>query len=334
MDDEPANVRLLQRILVREGDFECAAILDPREVLPSLEAGCPDLLLLDLNMPYLDGLSLLGMLEERHPCRMTLPVVVLTADATPETKHRALRAGANDFLTKPFDAVEVVLRVRQQLGSRGLHLQVRDHNERLEERVRERTRDLEEAQVEILDRLARATELRDDDTGEHVGRVAALTGAIARAMGLPEDEARLLEQAVRLHDVGKIAVPDRVLLKEGALDAEERTAMRQHAEDGARILAGSRFELLRRAEEIARHHHERWDGAGYPCGLAGEAIPLAARIAAVADVFDALTSERPYKAAWPRRKAIDEIVRSSGAHFDPAVVRGFLNVVGAEVATP
>ncbi len=333
VDDEPANVRLLQRILGREADFECDSTLDPREAMPMCEARRPDIVLLDVNMPHLDGMTLLGTFAERFPSRVLLPIVVLTADATPETKHCALRAGASDFLTKPLDAVEVVLRVRQHLERRRLHAELTEHNELLEERVRARTRDLEEAQVEIVDRLARATELRDDDTGEHVGRVAAMTGAIARAMGLPEDEARLLEQAVRLHDVGKIAVPDRVLLKPGPLDAKERRAMQAHAEDGGRILGGSRFELLRRAEEIARSHHERWDGTGYPVGVAGAAIPLAARIAAVADVFDALTSERPYKPAWTRSRAVEEILRGAGSHFDPRVVEAFRTVVKAEVDT-
>ena len=332
VDDEPANVRLLQRILGREEGLECVAALDPREALPMCEAAPPDLVLLDLNMPHLDGLTLLGMLQARFPARVLLPIVVLTADGTPGTKHRALRAGASDFLTKPFDLEEVILRVRQQLALRAAHLELTGQNERLETRVRERTRDLEAAQAEILDRLTRATEMRDDDTGEHVRRVAALTEALARAMDLPEDEARLLEQAVRLHDVGKIAVPDRVLMKDGALDAEERALMREHASQGGRILEGSRCALLQRAERIARHHHERWDGDGYPDGLWGAAIPLEARIAAVADVFDALTSARPYKEAWSWGRAVAHIIEGSGSHFDPAVVDAFLRVVGAGVA--
>ena len=327
VDDEPANVRLLERILRREGDVEVLSTSDPREAMPMVEAHSPEVALLDVNMPHLDGLTLLGMVVRRHPVRAAFPVIVLTADANPDTKHRALREGASDFLVKPLDAVEVVLRVRQQLEWRRIHAELTAQAEILERQVGERTRDLEEAQVEILDRLARATEARDDDTGEHVGRVAATTGAIARAMGVDEGEARLMEQAVRLHDVGKISVPDGILLKAGPLDADERVAMQAHAAEGARILGGSRFDLLRRAEEIAAGHHERWNGTGYPSGAIGEEIPLAARIAAVADVFDALTSARPYKKAWSLKDAVREVVRGAGDHFDPAVVEAFLTAL-------
>ena len=332
VDDEFANVRLLERMLGHAGIEEHRSTMDPREALALCEEFQPDAVLLDLNMPHIDGITLLGFLGERFPCRLTLPILVLTADATTETKHRALQAGATDFLTKPLDHLELVLRLGNHLTSRRLHLETIENNARLEARVRERTQDLEEAQAEIIDRLSIATELRDDDTGGHVERVAETTARIARAMGLHEEEVDTLRRAVRLHDVGKISIPDDVLLKKGPLTTDEFAVMRQHADLGGRILGGSRFPLLMQAEQIARHHHERWDGGGYPMGLRGEAIPLAARIAAVADVFDALTSDRPYKRAWSIEDAAAEIVRGAGKHFDPAVVEAFQRLAHDEPA--
>lgn len=327
IDDEPANIRLLKRVLDRERGFECYSTIDPREALKLCEEVVPDLILLDLNMPHINGLELLKELSAVYPSRVVLPIIILTADANYEAKHEALRAGASDFLTKPLDLIEVSLRIGQQLERKRLHEEVLQHNDELESRVLARTREAEEAQKEILDRLARATEFRYDDTGEHVERVACLTGRIARELGQPESEVALIEQAVRLHDVGKIAVPDHILRKPGPLNETERLVMQRHTTLGGQLLEGSRFAVLQKAEEIARCHHERWDGMGYPCGLQKDEIPLAARIAAVADVFDALTSERPYKEAWPRERAIKEILGNSGKHFDPEIVDAFVRSV-------
>lgn len=330
IDDSVMNVRLLERMLQYAGCTDYFSTTDPRQAMDLCTSVQPDVVLLDLNMPFIDGFDLLDMFAEKFPCRITMPVVVLTADATTETKHRALQAGASDFLTKPIDALELVLRLGHLLDARNLHLEAIESKHLLEERVKERTRDLEEAQAEIIERLAAATELRDDDTGGHVQRVAEMTGKIAEAMGADANQVDLIRRAVRLHDVGKIAVPDSILLKKGPLTPDEQASMREHAAAGGRILQGSRIPVLVYAAEIARHHHERWDGTGYPDRLAGEQIPLSARIAAVADVYDALTTERPYKEAWCEEAAVAEIIRQSGTHFDPQVVEAFRRVVGFE----
>jgi len=322
IDDSAMNVRLLERMLQCAGCTDHYSTTDPRQAMDLCATVKPDVVLLDWNMPFLDGHTLLGMLAEKFPCRITMPIVVLTADATTETKHRALQAGATDFLTKPIDALELVLRLGNILDAKKYHLEAMQG--------KERTWDLEKAQDEIIERLAAATELRDDDTGGHVERVSIMTGKIAAAMGTHPNEVDLISRAVRLHDVGKISVPDSILLKKGPLTPDEMMQMREHTVAGGRILHGSRFPVLIFAEKIARHHHERWDGTGYPDRLSGDNIPLCARIAAVADVYDALTSKRPYKEAWCAEAAIAEIVRLSGSHFDPKVVNAFCKIVGFE----
>lgn len=330
VDDEVANVQLLKRMLGFAGCTDCPATTDSREALDLCKTTRPDVILLDLNMPHLSGIDLLGLFAEHSPCRISMPILVLTADGTRETRHAALQAGASDFLTKPFDALELVLRLGNHLQSRDLFLKVVENNELLESRVKERTHDLEEAQGEIIDRLAVATEMRDDETGDHVERVATMTAQIAEALGMSLSEIDLLRRSVRLHDVGKIAVPDSILRKPGRLTPEEYAVIREHTTTGGRILQGSRFPVLISAEEIARFHHERWDGGGYPTGLKEEEIPLSARIAAVADVFDALTHSRPYKEAWCVEAAVQEIRRQAGAQFDPRVVEAFEKVVKAQ----
>jgi len=257
-----------------------------------------------------------------------LPILVLTADITPEAKRRALAEGALDFLTKPFDATEVVLRIKNLLRTRALHLQLQGQNQLLDQKVRERTDELEETQIEILERLALASEYRDDDTGEHTRRVGKTAAQIAEALGWSAGEVELMRRAAPLHDVGKIGIPDSILLKPGKLTAEEFEQMKTHTTMGAKILSGGHFPLLQLAEQIALTHHERWDGTGY-LGFQEEAIPIAGRIVTVADVFDALTSERPYKKAWPVSEAIEEIKRQRGRQFDPRVVAAFLKVVSS-----
>jgi putative two-component system response regulator len=326
VDDQSSNVLLLESILQEEDYTTYRGITDSRQVLPVFLEYRPDLILLDLQMPYLDGFEVMNQLRARVPLGIFLPILVLTADITPETKRKALDEGATDFLTKPFDQTEVVLRIRNLLRTRVLHLQLQDQNHLLEQKVRERTIELEETQIEILERLALAAEYRDDDTGEHTKRVGQMSAQIAQALGLSNAEVELIRRAAPLHDVGKIAIPDSILLKPGKLTPEEFELMRTHTTVGAKMLSGGRFPLLQRAEEIALTHHERWDGTGY-AGLKGESIPIAGRIVAVADVFDALTSARPYKEAWPRAKAIEEVQRQSGRQFDQSVVEAFLKVV-------
>ena len=326
VDDQPSNVLLLEGILHEEDYTGCRSVTDSRQVLPVFLEYRPDLILLDLQMPYLDGFEIMKQLRGRAPTGDFLPILVLTADITPETKRRALAGGATDFLTKPFDAIEVILRIRNLLQTRMLHLQLEGQNQLLEQKVRERTAELEETQNEILERLALAAEYRDDDTGEHTKRVGRMSAQIALALGLPEAEVELIRRAAPLHDVGKIAIPDSILLKPGRLTPEEFEQMKTHTTLGAKMLSGGRFPLLQRAEEIAFTHHERWDGTGYML-LHGETIPVAGRIVAVADVFDALTHERPYKRAWLQEVAIEEIKHQSSQHFDPRMVEAFLEVI-------
>jgi putative two-component system response regulator len=274
-------------------------------------------------MPEPNGFRLMELLAEEIQGPTRLPVLVLTADITQEVKKRALASGARDFLTKPFDPTEVELRLRNLLETRRLQLELQSHNETLERRVQDRTRDLDMARLETLERLALAGEYRDDNTHEHAQRVGRSAARLAEALGRPAYEVELLRRAAPLHDIGKIGVPDAILLKPGKLDPQEFEVMRTHSRIGHQILSGSGSRVLRVSAEIALTHHERWDGSGYPEGLKGDAIPLCGRIAAVADVFDALMHRRPYKEAWSLDAAVAEIREGSGRHFDPAVVGVF-----------
>ncbi len=328
VDDEPANVRLLERILQREGFCDIESTTDPRQVLARYTGRQPDILLLDLHMPGLDGFAVMEQIEGRISTNDFVPILVLTADITPQARQRALSAGAKDFLTKPVDPAEVVLRIKNLLQTRHYYRQLQDQNMTLEGKVSERTRELERAQIEILERLARAAEYRDDETGHHAQRVGHMSAIIAREMGLADTEVVLLRRAAPLHDVGKIGIPNGILLKPGKLTAEEFDEMKKHASIGAGILAGSKFPVLQLSEEIALYHHENWDGSGY-MRMEGELIPRAAQIVHAADVFDALTHERPYKRAWTVEEAIQEIQTLDGRFFNPEVVEGLLAVHAA-----
>ncbi|HEU4828527.1 MAG TPA: HD domain-containing phosphohydrolase [Gemmatimonadales bacterium] len=319
VDDEPDNLRVLARILASAGYREPVTTSDPREAAALFREHGPDLVLLDLHMPGLDGLAVLLQIRELNQPFEYLPVIMLTGDTTPDAMRRALGAGANDFITKPFSIHEVLLRMQNLLETRHLHQTIMAQNRTLEARVRERTAELDGAYLETLERLAIAAEFRDDDTGRHTERVGESAALIARELGLGEDEVTSIRLAAPLHDVGKIGISDAVLRKPGPLTGEEWEVMKSHSTIGARILSGGRSPVMRLAEEIALHHHERWDGGGYPTGARREEIPLAARIVAVADVFDALTSDRPYRAAEPVGAVIDYIQRYSRVQFDPDV---------------
>ncbi len=329
VDDEAGNVDVLRRVLERAGFHRLETTTDPREAASMYVRLRPDLILLDLHMPHMDGLAVMDRLNEIAEASY-LPILMLTGDIAPEARREALSRGAKDFVNKPFDSDEVLLRIRTLLETRFLYLQIQSHNQMLEAKVRERTRELEAAQIEIIERLARAAEFRDDNTGQHTERVGQMAALIARQLGLPDSQVALIRRAAPLHDVGKIGVPDTILLKLGRLTDDEFAIVRTHTSIGARILSGSRFPILRLAEEIAFNHHERWDGEGY-AGISRDAIPLAGRIVAVADVFDALTQKRPYKSAWPVDEAIAEIDRQRGRQFDPALVDSFLRVIEREL---
>jgi putative two-component system response regulator len=327
VDDQAANTRLLQEMLGRAGYAHIVSTTQSQETLPLCEAFNPDLLLLDLHMPPPDGYTILRRLSAGIPREQAFPILVISADVASEARRMVLAHGGKDFLSKPFDMVEVLLRIRNLLETHFLSRQLRAQNQQLEQRVRERTQALEDARLEMLTRLGRAAEYRDDDTGQHTERVACMARRLAQALGLPPEETERIYHAAQLHDVGKIGISDTILLRPGKLSPEEFKAIQAHTTIGASILDGSQSELLQLASVIALTHHERWNGTGYPHGLAGEEIPLPGRIVAVADVFDALTHVRPYKPAWPADQAIAEIVRQRGQHFDPAVVDAFVTIL-------
>jgi putative two-component system response regulator len=328
VDDEKPNVVLLQRILAEAGYTDVISTTSSATVRDLVGDSRPDLILLDLHMPGKDGFAVMEELAASFDPIELPPVLVLTADITREVKHRALSAGARDFLTKPLDLQEVLLRIGNILNIRFLERALREEKAHLEERVQERTKDLDDAQTETFERLALAAEFRDDDTGEHTRRVGSSAALIAAELGLDVEFVDRMRRAAALHDVGKIGVPDRILLAPRALTAEEFEVVKKHTEIGARLLSGSRSPILTMAEQIAWSHHERWDGSGY-AGLAREDIPLVGRITTVADVFDALTHVRPYKSAWPAEQALEELRLQRANQFDPDALDAFLRVVDA-----
>lgn len=322
VDDEETILVILKGVLQRAGYTHVSTLDDPREVVRRFTDERPDLLVLDHHMPHKDGLEVIDELRPYLPDYY--PILMLTADERPELKETALASGAKDFLTKPINPVEVRLRIRNLLEAHYFHLQLQRNNERLEEMVRQRTRELEDAHVEMLIRLAKASEYRDDDTGEHTWRVARTCALLGQELGLPPERVDLVLRAARLHDVGKIAIPDGILLKPGRLTDAEYEVVKGHARAGAELLSGGRSPLMKLAETIALTHHERWDGTGYPQGLAGDAIPLEARLMSVADTFDALTHDRIHRKAVSPERAVAEIRANAGRQFDPRVVDAFL----------
>lgn len=326
IDDKPENIRLLVRILNRAGYLNITTSTDPTR-LPELHAICkPDIVLLDLHMPARDGFELLQDLTAFTMGVDRLPVVMITGDDSSEVKRRALQLGAKDFISKPFDPAEVILRITNLLETRFLYHTLRRQNDELEKKVAARTQQLEESQLEMLERLAAAVEFRDDDTGDHTRRVGVISGLLAEAIGLGMAAVELIKRAAPLHDIGKVGIPDSILLKPGLLTPEERTIMQTHAAIGSEMLANGRSDLVRLSQRIARHHHERWDGSGYPDRLVGKSTPLEARIVGVADFLDAVTHDRPYRAAWSLDDALATIVAARGSHFDPVVVEALMGL--------
>jgi putative two-component system response regulator len=322
VDDELANIALLEDILENEGFTNYKSTQDSREALGMYQELLPDLVLLDLNMPHMDGFQVIDQLMELEKTSYA-PILVLTAQSNRNTRLRALSAGARDYIEKPFDITEVVQRISNMLEIRLLHNQIRDQNQVLEDRVRERTHELENTRQEAILRLGRAAEYRDNETGMHVIRMSRLSAKLAQKIGLTNAECQLMLQASPMHDVGKIGIPDNILLKPGKLNDEEWEIMKKHPEIGAEILSGSQSAVMQMAASIALTHQERWDGSGYPNHLKGEEIPLAGRVVAICDVFDALTSKRYYKEAFSVEKSMSIIEEGSGKDFEPRLVDAF-----------
>jgi len=329
VDDDPANVALLEALLVPEG-YETLAAADGEEAIQQVARERPDLVLLDVMMPKLDGFEAARILKGDEATN-GIPIVMVTSLKDVDDRTRALEAGADDFLSKPVEKTELRARVRTLLRVKKYQDALRDYQRNLEDEVARQTLELQQAyntiretSMETVIRLARAAEFRDEVTGSHIQRISLYSVAIAENLGLNKDEVEIIRLASPMHDVGKIGIPDDILKKPGDLSPEEWEVMRMHTTFGARILSGSESKIIRAAEIIALTHHEKWDGSGYPEGLAGEAIHRWGRIVAVADVFDALTTRRPYKESIAPEIAFDTIREGSGGHFGPAECAAFL----------
>ncbi len=305
-----------------EGDIEVQAFGDPVEALSWAKTHIPDLILTDYKMPNMDGVEFTQWLRKIPSCT-DIPVVIITCLEDKTIRYRALEAGATDFLNKPIDHHECRARCRNLLQLRRQQMIIKDRAKWLEDEIREKTYELQLREKETLLRLARAGEYRDEDTGKHVERMARCARLISHELGLPEARCELLEHAAPMHDIGKIGIPDHILLKPGKLSPSEWQAMKTHTRIGYEILRDSPSEFLQTGAVIALNHHERYNGQGYPRGLAGTDIPLEARIVAVSDVFDALMSERPYKKPWTLQQSLDYLKQEKGQHFDPDCVDAF-----------
>ncbi len=323
VDDHPLSLKLLSLLVRALPDVTTTEFTDPAAALAWCAHAEVDLVLVDYLMPDIDGLEFILRFRALDG-RGTVPVLMITGETEGAVRREALERGANDFLTKPVDKVEFTSRVRNALTLRRAEVHLASRAAWLADEVTKATAEIRAREREVIHRLSNAAEYRDPETGKHILRMAHYSRLIARVLGLSESEQALVLEAAPMHDVGKMGTPDHILLKPGRLTDDEMVIMRRHTDIGAAILGGSSSPLLQTAATIALTHHEKFDGTGYPRGLRGEAIPLHGRIVAVADVFDALTSVRPYKPAWPVERAIDTLRDGAGGHFDPDCVRAFL----------
>ncbi len=331
VDDEELNRELLEDLLTPLG-YQVTTSPDGASALEAVAADPPDVILLDVMMPGMDGFEVARRLKQDE-ATLGIPIVMVTALKAVEDRVRALDAGANDFLSKPVDKVELQATVASQVKVKAYHDFMQNYQAKLESEVSQRTEQLrqtmgklKQASLDTIMRLARAAEYKDEDTGAHILRMSSYGAAVARHMGLGEEVAQWILYAAPMHDVGKIGIPDHILLKPGPLDDAEWEIMKTHTIIGGRILSGAKAGYLKLAEIIALTHHERWDGAGYPRGLKGKETPLVGRITAISDVFDALTSRRPYKEPFSLEKSFGIIQEERGTHFDPEVVDAFFEV--------
>lgn len=314
VDDTPENIDVLVGILKQ--DYQVKAAINGEMALKIVRASTPDLILLDIMMPGIDGYEVCRRLKADHTTRH-IPVIFITAKIGIQDEIHGLELGAVDYITKPISPPVVEARVKT-------HLALANQNRELDRKVREQTHQLNETRLQIVQRLGRAAEYKDNETGLHVIRMSYYSKILALAAGMSESDADVLMNAAPMHDIGKIGIPDDILKKPGKLDNNEFDTMRTHAEIGAEIIGDGHSELLEMARTVALTHHEKWNGKGYPKGLKGEEIPRIGRIVAIADVFDALTSERPYKKAWPVEKAVALLEEEAGEHFDAELVALFL----------
>ena len=349
IDDEELVIRVVKRFLATDGYKNFITLSNPRDAFSIIQKEQPDVVLLDIMMPHVTGLDLLKM-RQHAPEFQHIPFIILSATSESQVKRDALRLGASDFLAKPVDSSDLTVRIRNSLVVKRQHDILANHAHELERQVKLRTQQIEKSREQIIHCLARAAEYRDNETGAHVIRVGKYAGVIAQELGFSDEYCRQVELAAQLHDVGKIGIPDSVLLNPGRLSSEEFDVMkthcclgveimeplaegdgavvRRHAEVGGFIMSGVDSPMLELAALIARTHHEKWDGTGYPNGLQGELIPIEGRITCVADVYDALCSERPYKKAFSVEKCLEILLSERGTRFDPIVLDAFFRRLG------
>jgi putative two-component system response regulator len=331
VDDQPQNIELLEAYLVPQ-NYEVVTAASGEKALEKLSGNPIDLILLDVMMPGMDGFEVTRRIRQDDQHRL-LPIILVTALRDMEDRVKGIEAGCDDFISKPFDKMELLARVRSLLKVKAYNDLMQNYRKELEVEVTLRTEELKQAfekikaaSLDTIYRLSMAAEFRDDDTGAHIKRMSLYTAAIARSMGLTEHAIENILYAAPMHDLGKIGIADLILLKPAGLTPAEWEIMKQHTLIGAKILKGSDAEFIRLGEVIALSHHEKWDGSGYPTGLKGIEIPIACRITAIADVFDALTTKRPYKEAFSVEKSLAIIREGRGNHFDPDVVDAFLAI--------
>jgi putative two-component system response regulator len=331
VDDQPQNIELLEAYLVPQG-YEIVTASNGEEALGKISGNQIDLVLLDVMMPGMDGFEVARRVRQDNIHRL-LPIILVTALRETEDRVKGIEAGCDDFISKPLDKMELLARVRSLLKVKAYNDLMSNYRKELEAEVSRRTEELKQAfdrikaaSLETIYRLSMATEYRDKETGAHIKRMSLYSAAVARSMGLDESTIETILYAAPMHDVGKIGIPDRILVKQAQLDPAEWEIMKQHTVIGAKILEGSEARFIQLGETIARYHHEKWDGSGYPEGLKSTEIPIAGRIVAIADVFDALTSKRPYKEPFSVEKSLAMIREGKGSHFDPEMVDAFFAV--------
>ena len=346
VDDEALVIRVVRRFLMAEGYENFVTLTDPRKSFEMIESERPDIVLVDIMMPHITGIELLR-LRQQTPATHHIPFIVLSANSEKNIKREALKLGATDFLAKPVDPVDLVLRVQNTLFVKQYQDGLKNLAVRLEEQVKQRTQEIEESREQIVHCLAKAAEFRDNETGAHVIRVGKYAAVIAKQLGFGPNYCERIDLAAQLHDVGKIGIPDSILLNPGKLTRDEFEIMQKHCQVGCQIMEplaqaelgrlksssqdevnGVNAPMLTLAANIANSHHEKWDGTGYPNGLKGEEIPIEGRITCVADVYDALCSERPYKPKFPKEKCLEIMLSERGTRFDPRVLDAFIQKFG------
>ncbi len=331
VDDDPQNRQVITIMLKAEG-YKVTEAANGHAAMAEVARHAPDLILLDIMMPDMDGFEVASRIKQ-DPATQSIPIIMVTALEDAESRLKALNLGAEEFLTKPVNRAELWVRVRNLLRLKEYGDFLKHHNQLLEDQVAQRTHQLQESYIQTLKVLGVAAEYKDEETGHHILRIAEYSRHLAERLGMGTEFCDTIHHASPMHDIGKIGIPDAILLKEGPLNESEWPIMKTHCEIGARILRHGTSPYLDMAAEIALAHHERWDGTGYPKGLAGEAIPLSAHIMAICDVYDALRSRRPYKPPFEHEKALEIILTGDGrthpGHFDPAVLDAFKRSIDA-----